>query len=118
MPSQPKTFSLVKPKGDQPRRSYDNRRRPSAARRGYDNRWQKLRLRKLATQPICENPAKRRGCTDLATEIDHIIPFQGREDPLRLDWGNLQSLCKSCHSSKTRIEQNDGRGKGGQISTT
>jgi hypothetical protein len=30
-------------------------------------------------------------------EVNHKIPFDGIDDPLRLDWGNLESLCLSCH---------------------
>jgi len=34
-------------------------------------------------------------------QIDHIVPFRGLDDPLRLDRANLQGLCASCHSRKT-----------------
>ena len=42
-----------------------------------------------------------------ATEVDHIIPLRhGGGNKLE----NLQSLCKSCHSSKTAVENNWGGG--------
>ena len=34
-----------------------------------------------------------------ATDVDHIKPFHGKHDRLRLDTNNLQSLCHECHSS-------------------
>ena len=34
-------------------------------------------------------------------DVDHIKPFHGIADPLRLDWDNLQSICRTCHNQKT-----------------
>jgi 5-methylcytosine-specific restriction protein A len=81
-------------------------RRGSPAERGYDRTWQRLRKQKLAVDPFCQI---RTLCTDLpitrglATEVDHIIPIKQRPD-LRLEWTNLQSACKPCHSAKTMQE--------------
>lgn len=36
-------------------------------------------------------------------EVDHIKPVRTHPD-LAFDLGNLQSLCPSCHSRKTRVE--------------
>jgi len=64
-------------------------------------RWQALRLRLLAANPVCVE------CSNaLATDVDHrknarLWTAQGH------DWwdeSNLQCLCKSCHSSKTATE--------------
>jgi 5-methylcytosine-specific restriction endonuclease McrA len=30
-------------------------------------------------------------------EVNHKKPFDGIDDPLRLDWDNLESLCLPCH---------------------
>lgn len=38
------------------------------------------------------------------THVDHIVPFDGLDDPLRLDWDNLQVLCAGCNASKARSE--------------
>lgn len=44
---------------------------------------------------------KEAGVIRPATEVDHIIPrSKGGTDI----WENLQALCKSCHSKKTRRE--------------
>lgn len=70
----------------------------SAYARGYDKKWTKLRNRYWVQHPFCEHcpPEKKM----LADEVDHIVPFNGRSDPLRLDWQNLQSLCREHHRKK------------------
>lgn len=77
------------------RREYFDRQRPSAAERGYDHMWRKLRKLFLAKNPICS-------CGQLALEVDHIIPLS--KGGSKTDESNLQSLCKSCHSRKTATE--------------
>ena len=70
------------------------RRRGSAHSRGYDKRWQRLRLRHLHAHPFCKD------CGRLAEQVHHIVDIavapQRRLDPL-----NLMSLCASCHSKRT-----------------
>ena len=77
-----------------------DRRRGTAAQRGYDGRWQRLRAHKLRANPVCEE-CERQGRVTPAREVDHIEPFTSRQDPRRLDWDNLQSLCNPCHQRKT-----------------
>ena len=73
--------------------------RLTAWERGYDDRWSALRRKFLMAYPLCQHP----NCRQLATEVDHKTPI--RADPSRrLDWGNLQSLCKRHHSAKTARE--------------
>ncbi|MHC1730454.1 MAG: HNH endonuclease [Bacteroidales bacterium] len=87
--------------------------RGSAARRGYNSHWRKLRKMFLAANPLCaniwgEHPS---GSVVQATEVDHIIPLsKGGTN----EWSNLQPLCKLCHTKKTNLL--DGGGRGGQIS--
>ena len=76
--------------------------------RGYDARWQRLRsafLREwLATRgPVCGECGRllRPG---RQTHVDHIVPFDGVDDPRRLEWANLQVLCRECNSRKARGE--------------
>jgi len=74
--------------------------RASAAHRGYDRKWRKLRAAKLSADPLCEH-CKPRGRIVPAVDVDHIREIHGRHDPGRLRWDNLQSLCKACHARKT-----------------
>ncbi len=68
----------------------------SAAARGYDGAWRALRREVLDATPICVLCHQRR-----ATEVDHIVPFRGLHDPLRLARSNLRSVCAPCHRSRT-----------------
>jgi 5-methylcytosine-specific restriction protein A len=73
--------------------------RESAAKRGYDRRWRKLRLMYLRAHPLCET------CGDPAIIADHIIPkAAGGED----SWENLQALCQTCHNRKIAQEKQAG----------
>ncbi len=74
------------------RRTKDNR--PTAAKRGYDSRWQAARLAYLRTHRRCVE------CNDAATVVDHVTPHRGNK---RLFWArsNWQPMCKRCHDMKT-----------------
>ena len=74
--------------------------RLSSSVRGYGRDWQKLRLRVLAAEPLCRFCAKFRQVT-VATEVDHIEPFKGIDDPLRLDPTNCRPLCGRCHDRRS-----------------
>lgn len=82
------------------------RRRGTTTQRGYGADWQRLRDRKVAANPLCEE-CLTRGETSPAEEVDHIIPIERRPD-LRLVWDNLQSLCSTCHARKTAHERGGG----------
>jgi 5-methylcytosine-specific restriction enzyme A len=69
--------------------------RPSKVARGYDREWQRIRAAQLRRQPECEM------CGEPATDVDHILPLRKGGDN---GVGNLQSLCKRCHSRKTARE--------------
>jgi hypothetical protein len=71
--------------------------RPSAAKRGYDRKWQRLRQRILKRDKLCQHP----GCNELAHHVDHIVPKRdgGKDTP-----SNLQGLCHHHHSVKTQRE--------------
>ena len=88
------------------------RHRASAWRRGYDNRWRKIRAAQLAMEPLCRM-CLAEGKYTPATDVDHIIPHRGNPR-LMYDVDNLQSLCHSCHSRKTVLEDG-GFGKMGKI---
>lgn len=78
-------------------------RRGSAASRGYDADWRRLRLQYLAAHPLCLFCADA-DRVEAATVVDHIVPIADRPD-LRLDWSNLRPLCKPCHDRHTAREQ-------------
>lgn len=87
-----------------PRRSNYEDRRGSAASRGYDREWQRLRLMVLRREPLCRMCAEA-GIITPATDVDHII----RKSDGGLDtFGNLQPLCHSHHSQKTATEKMGG----------
>ena len=62
--------------------------------------WRKLRERVLARDSVCEM-CWERGHVTIASDIDHIDG-----NPSNNGMGNLQALCHSCHSRKTRREMN------------
>ena len=82
----------------------DDKRRQSAAKRGYDSKWVKARKAFLAEHPTCQ-------CADCvasgqplpADVVDHITPHRG--DP-RLFWdsANWQAMNHVCHNRKTARE--------------
>ena len=74
-------------------------RRGSAAKRGYDRRWQKARAVWLRHHPLCVE-CERQGRLTSATVVDHITPHRG-DQGLFWDFDNWQSLCKPCHDRKT-----------------
>lgn len=76
--------------------------RASAAERGYNYRWQKVRARYLRRHPLCVK-CMAEGRYVQATVVDHITPHRG--DPVLLwDENNYQALCKVCHDRKTGNE--------------
>src|SRR6185369_16868932 len=67
--------------------------RTSAAKRGYDRDWQRVRLFVLRRDPICQICFR-----EPSTEVDHRVPFT--KGGARLDPANLRGACKSCNSAK------------------
>jgi 5-methylcytosine-specific restriction protein A len=64
----------------------------SAARRGYNSRWQKESKKFLQLHPLCEECLKGGKATP-ATVVDHIVPHRG-DAKLFWDQSNWQALCK------------------------
>lgn len=90
--------------------SYD-RNRPSSTARGYDRRWRRYRSYFLS-QP--EHVVCACGCGQVATDVDHIQPVTGPDDPLFWDASNHQALTHACHARKTALEDGGyGRDRGG-----
>jgi len=67
-----------------------------------DKRWLARRAAQLRAQPLCVM-CKASGVVRLATVADHIVPHRG---DLNVFWyGELQSLCTTCHNRhKQQIE--------------
>ncbi|NPD67286.1 HNH endonuclease [Lichenicola cladoniae] len=79
-----------------------DQRRGSASSRGYDRAWQRCRNAFIASYPLCLF-CLNKGIVQAAEEVDHIKSIEAAPE-LRLDWSNLRSLCKACHSSRTATD--------------
>lgn len=73
----------------------------------YNYQWSKVRKQFIKEHPLCK-ACLEEGKVTAAEQVDHIIPHKGSEK-LFWDSGNWQSLCASCHSTKT-ITENGGFG--------
>jgi len=68
----------------------------------YNYRWKQVREDWLRANPLCVI-CMENGIITPAKEVDHIVAHKGNY-AMFWDNGNLQSLCKSCHSTKTAKE--------------
>ncbi len=64
-------------------------------------RWQRVRSRQLARQPLCVE------CGRAASHVDHIKPRSAGGSIY--DPANLQSMCPACHSLKTGAYDKQGK---------
>lgn len=81
------------------RNARHDRRRPTAAKRGYDHAWRAARHDYLTAHPYCAM------CGNPATTVDHVIPHRG-DRALFWNRANWQPLCARCHNSiKQRQER-------------
>lgn len=62
-------------------------------------RWKKLRKHKVTLNPFCEH-CWLVGIAKPVDEVDHIHEIEDGGEFWDID--NLQSLCRSCHETKTR----------------
>ena len=82
--------------GTKPKLPRPPSRKARTAARGYGGRWQRFRVWFLKRDPLCVR------CQRPATDVDHITPVTGPDDPNFYKPGNHQALCHGCHSRKTR----------------
>ena len=61
--------------------------------------WRRLRRSFISRNPLCVDCFSR-GFVRKADVVDHIVERKD-DDSLRLDSSNLQSLCHSCHNTKS-----------------
>ena len=71
-------------------------RRLSAAERGYDGHWKKIRDAKLAHDPLCER-CRTKGFVVRAALVHHR-DRNARNNPH--DGSNHESLCWACHEEE------------------
>lgn len=102
MPWKTKKYRPSGARSERERKQEFDKKRGTAAARGYDARWRKLRTLVLADEPLCRT-CLAAGYTTPASEVDHIIPAR-QQRGLFYTRSNLQALCKSCHSKKTATE--------------
>jgi 5-methylcytosine-specific restriction protein A len=76
--------------------------RPSAAKRGYGSKWQRVSKAYLRKHPLCVK-CLAQGKFVTATVVDHIVPHRSDHYLMWSDT-NWQALCKPCHDKKTGTE--------------
>lgn len=87
-------------------RTYNRNSRDMELQKFYDSSaWRALRKLKLQRNPMCEICYADGRLTE-ATIVDHIVAVKDSDEG-RLDIANLQSVCLSCHSRKTRQEEKE-----------
>ena len=72
--------------------------RGTTSEQGYGTTWQKVRKIHLFKNPLCE-VCKQQGIVKPANEVHHKNALRNGGTN---EVDNLQSLCKSCHSKRTR----------------
>ena len=87
---------------DAQRKALYEKTRLSSHDRGYNTKWQRVRLSYLKAHPLCVQ-CQAEDVVEPATEVDHIIPHKGNKK-LFWDNSNWQPLCKRHHSEKTSTE--------------
>ena len=77
--------------------------RKQAGDKYNSTQWRQLRQIQLSTHPICAG-CKVDNIITQALHVDHIFPWQQIGEQA-FTHNLYQSLCASCHSSKTTLEQ-------------
>lgn len=92
------------PKRERKQPFESNAPRSSADMRQFYNSkaWRSLRNYKIQMNPLCEI-CETKGLTEPGKEIDHIIAIKDNGSMLSIH--NLQTLCRSCHASKSAKER-------------
>ena len=76
--------------------------------RGYGRRWRNFRdawYRRHGRKCVL---CLAEGIIEPATELDHIVPLTGPDDPTFFDDAAVQGLCGPCHKRKTARERREG----------
>lgn len=82
-------------------------RKPKEKGRLYDTPdWRMARAAHIAENPLCAE-CERHGRATAGVIVDHIRPHDNDPD-LFFDPSNWQTLCRSCHSTKTTTKDHRG----------
>lgn len=82
---------------------------PEIAKKYKSARWKKLRIMKLALNPLCER-CQAKGISNSAYIIHHkeyITDKNYKDDNIFFDINNLESLCQGCHNEEHFGKQED-----------
>lgn len=84
-------------------KTYNQQSRNKESAAVYNTRkWQKLRATQLSKHPLCINFDT---CHNVATIADHKIELV--DGGKAFDINNLESMCRSCHNTKTAKVKRD-----------
>lgn len=76
----------------------------SPDRRDYDHKWERLSIAFRRKNPFCRFCAQEGFECTPADDVDHVIPIE--DGGARLDWSNLQPICRRHHNGlKFRLQQ-------------
>lgn len=79
--------------------------RGTAAERGYDGTWAKVRVWKLSHEPLCER------CQAAGRDVAAVLVHHCDRNPRHNESSNLESLCDPCHDQEHVKEAWGGRSK-------
>lgn len=84
-------------------RTYTNKKRQDASKLYSSPNWKHLRQIQLSKHPLCAGCIAN-GIVTAAVHVDHVFPWN-QIGKAAFYYNVFQSLCASCHSSKTSLEQ-------------
>jgi len=88
-------------------KTYDKTMRSKDRAKIYNSKkWKDVRVKALVRDELMCVMCRAKGIDAKAEEVDHILELQDRLD-LAFELDNLQSLCKPCHSKKTKLEKQE-----------
>lgn len=77
--------------------------RGTAAERGYDATWARVRLMKMNADPLCER------CLLNGRDVAAILVHHKDRNSMNNREDNLESLCRDCHDEEHKQERWQGR---------
>src|SRR5205814_1348017 len=99
MPTKPNSHRAEEVQANQ--RAY-NRRRGSAASRGYDSRWDRYSEAYRRAHPLCAR-CEAKGLIVAVEVVGHIVPVPP-SDPRFLEPHNHIALCQQCNAIQRELD--------------